>query len=456
MYSIHVTLVITAMVLTGATRSLCVKLLYQVGFERPEIITFFYLLGQFLSITVFFVSRLWEAFFAASLETYPAGNHGSLEMKNITNGTESYIEQLEDHVEEAFLEESDTSIAHEKKPSPLFRPKPRTQNYDILYRQPYEEDDETETETISIQEVKQRNRLDGSRHGLTEESEQAISWIHSIPWYLKPLIPALFNLCNAFMRWASLLYTAASIAEMLISGMELVLSVLASRWIRKRKISSFRWAGIGFVTIGLFVVGTSHLLQSHNEKEKDDEEEDGSGGSGLDGSIIGLLLIVGQCVMSVLQDLAEEVFIQASDFPPTLLLGMEGFFGLIMGSILWALIHPPQLDDLTLVDKYPYMISLTLLFTVTGIFNIMATGVTSSVTRNVWKNLRTLFVWATGLIIYYSVGNGDVGETWLVPESFIALFGFMIILSGVQIYYWTNIPAFFSSLGFISYGRVMS
>ena len=426
------------MVVTGTARSVCVKSFIQIGFDSPEIITFLFLLGQFLSIIVYFFSQFCDKFKIISLKDKNVEECHPISDKNAVQS----------------LEEGDTtspadtnSKKHTMKVGSLNEmiPQKAIQNeIEIpkgnVFDEEMEKSEHDTNSSIQILHTENSSHI-GSTHGLTEESEQAISWIHSIPWYLKPLIPALFNLCNAFMRWASLLYTAASIAEMLISGMELVLSVLASRWIRKRKISSFRWAGIGFVTIGLFVVGTSHLLQSHNEKEKDDEEDDGSGGSGLDGSIIGLLLIVGQCVMSVLQDLAEEVFIQASDFPPTLLLGMEGFFGLIMGSILWALIHPPQLDDLTLVDKYPYMISLTLLFTVTGIFNIMATGVTSSVTRNVWKNLRTLFVWATGLIIYYSVGNGDVGETWLVPESFIALFGFMIILSGVHVYYVVKLPS---------------
>jgi drug/metabolite transporter (DMT)-like permease len=453
MYSIHVALVITAMVLTGATRSVCVKLFYQLGFERPEVVTFLYLLGQFLSIVVYLVSRVLGALFVGSLDSSLKGNNGSVEMENITTETESSSEHFKDHAEEASLEENHSPVvAYKKIRSPLFRAENRLQVYDVLPHRASDDSgmQEKESPLDGEQTQQQKDRLSGSRHGLTEESDQAISWVHSIPWYLKPLIPALFNLCNAFMRWASLLYTAASIAEMLISGMELVLSVLATRCIRKRKISPFRWAGIGVVTVGLLVVGTSHLLHSHNK------EEDGTGNdSAVDGSIIGLLLIVGQCIMSVMQDTAEEVFIQASDFPPTLLLGMEGFFGIIIGSILWALIQPPpQLDDLTV--GYPYMISLTLLFTVTGIFNIMATGVTSSVTRNVWKNLRTLLVWAAGLIIYYSVGNVDVGEAWVVPDSFIALLGFMIILSGVHVYYMTKRPASLYLFGFVSYGRVLS
>ena len=58
------------------------------------------------------------------------------------------------------------------------------------------------------------------------------------------------------------------------------------------------------------------------------------------------------------------------------------------------------------------------MFAMTGVFNILATDVTSSMTRNVWKNFRTIFVWVLVLLIYYSSGNEDLGEEWIVPDSF--------------------------------------
>ena len=63
-------------------------------------------------------------------------------------------------------------------------------------------------------------------HGLPSESKTK-NCISRIPWF-KPVLPAFFDLLNSCMRWTSLLFVAASIAEMLISGMELVLSVVAS------------------------------------------------------------------------------------------------------------------------------------------------------------------------------------------------------------------------------------
>ena len=152
------------------------------------------------------------------------------------------------------------------------------------------------------------------------------------------------------------------------------------------------------------------------------------------------MLIVGQCVTAVGQDMAEELFLQESDFPATLLLGMEGVFGLIFGIPLY-LRYSPEAPMETLANlqesewKMMYVGILTLVFTVTGIFNIMTTGVTSSMTRNMWKNCRTLLVWVVGLVIFYSLGDDSLGEEWVFPDSFFILGGFLVMLSGIYVYY---------------------
>lgn len=82
-----------------------------------------------------------------------------------------------------------------------------------------------------------------------------------------------------------------------------------------------------------------------------------------------------------------------------------------------------------------YATGLVLLFTITGIFNIKATEVTSSMTRNVWKNLRTVLVWIVALMIFYVGGNSELGEEWLIPESFFILIGFLVMVAGILLYY---------------------
>ena len=83
-----------------------------------------------------------------------------------------------------------------------------------------------------------------------------------------------------------------------------------------------------------------------------------------------------------------------------------------------------------------WLLGLPFLFLVTGIFNIKATEVTSAMTRNVWKNLRTVLVWIIALCIFYLGNDSDYGEAWHVPESWYILLGFSVMTSGIVVYYW--------------------
>ena len=39
------------------------------------------------------------------------------------------------------------------------------------------------------------------------------------------------------------------------------------------------------------------------------------------------------------------------------------------------------------------------------------------------------------IIVFYVSGNDDVGEAWIVPDSFYVLFGFFVMTSGIILYY---------------------
>jgi len=278
----------------------------------------------------------------------------------------------------------------------------------------------------------------GSKTGLTRESELAVVWVHRIPWYLRPVIPAFFNLVNSALRWASLVLVAASTAEMLMSGLELLMSVFASRIIRKRLVSNTRWIGVSILAVGLILVGFANVLQEREKEEKAD-------GENFRQLMIGNLLIFAQCIFSATQDITEEIFLQETDMPATLLLGMEGLFGFIFGVPLYfcfaSSFGESPFDTWAVLSSSPLkagsaVVCLLLLVLITGIFNIIATEVTSSMSRNVWKNFRTILVWVFGLLIFYVGENDDrFGEEWIEPSSFYVLGGFFVMITGVYIYY---------------------
>ena len=158
-------------------------------------------------------------------------------------------------------------------------------------------------------------------------------------------------------------------------------------------ISSLRWSGVAIVTIGIILVGLINYLTAEKSAPRDDNTP-----SSASDQIIGIILIIGQSIMSVFQDISEELFMQEGEFPATLLLGMEGLFGLIFGVILYfplaSLFGENQSETVEQLKEAKitgFAVGFTLLVTVTGIFNIMATAMTSSMTRNVWKSKFDLF-----------------------------------------------------------------
>jgi hypothetical protein len=124
---------------------------------------------------------------------------------------------------------------------------------------------------------------------------------------------------------------------------------------------------------------------------------------------------------------------------------MEGLYGFVIGLAIYATIGDKfgieDIDDTmsTLSNNASlrwWLLGLPLLFLLTGIFNIKATEVTSAMTRNVWKNLRTVLVWSIALFIFYVGNDSNYGEAWHNPQSFYILLGFSVMTFGIVVYYW--------------------
>ncbi len=372
------------MIITGSARSVLVKLAYQSGFRAPLTVTLLYLAGQFLSLVVYVVQK----------RVIKILKHGY------------------------------TILVLAEDPIP---------------NQPLQTQKEIELRPKMISTNRDQPIPKGSSHGLTVQSHERIQWIHHIPWYAKPGLPALFNLLNAALRWVSLLHIDASVAEMLISGLELTLSVVAAKVFRCRRIGKTRWIGVVLVALGICIIERTNNTKTRSNLDRESTKYKESD------VVLGVILIILQSILSVLQDIAEEVFMQAADFPPTMMLGMEGMYGFIVGLVLYFSIGSMLLVEDTnataqllrenVTMRY-WIFCLPPMFLLTGIFNIKATEVTSAMTRNVWKNIRTALVWIISLCIFYFGGNSEFGEAWLVPESYFILLGMMVMSTGITIYYW--------------------
>jgi hypothetical protein len=490
MYSLQTSLILLGMIVMGTARSVGVKALYQMGvFQHPLWITVLYLVGQSLSLLLYILLCCCERcnqknntkaeYVAVQLQedglplstTLASSIVNNVVKEDVTVATATMDESLEVEEQQETEEQHDRTMRRSSSSEVSTTMTPLELEMDwkdlptnALMNETTNNSHDTDADTsISPRPSLQRQ---GSQTGLTLDSHQAVAWVHSIPWQYQPVIPGLFNLLNALAKWAAFQYQAASIVEMLMAGLELVLSTIVARWVRKRQISVHRWTGVIIVAWGLLVVeiasrsssnnnigNTTTTTNNNNTNEQEDNEEEMEVDSIQQSSqhrdyVVGSLLILAQCVTAVMQDMAEELFLQESNFPPMLLLGMEGLVGLLVGLpiyVLWTLVAtsnhhlqflqqqqqspPPSLFQIV------YLIALTFIFTATGVFNIWTTSVTSSMTRNMWKNCRTLLVWMVGLILYHAAGNHDLGEAWTMPHSFMVLMGFAVMLGGIYVYY---------------------
>ena len=427
MYPLNVVLTLLGMILFGSGRIVAIKLYFQMEEDEsrtvtPLFVTLLYLVGQTLSLLVYFIQTRSKT--CISQDDIDIDNdiidYNTIEMAARELDGEKGATMIMD--EEEILDDQDGRRITDDE---LVQEEEEEEGGGGHIRHNGDHRIVTKNDGESIPNlVPQQKRMirRGSKTGLTSESNGTIAWIHHIPWYLKPLIPGFFNLCNSALRWGCLVYVAASTAEILISGIELILSSFAARIIRKRIISTKRWFGISIVTLGIILVGFAKVIEN-KENESDGQK-----------FFIGNILILGQCFFSVLQDLSEEIFMQEANFPATLLLGMEGLFGLIFGIPIYLLFFPPEQISSTPFN-IGYEIMLVLLVAITGILNIRTTEVTSSMTRNVWKQFRIILVWIFGLLLYYVGQNDRLGEAWVIPGSFFVLGGFSVILSGVYFYY---------------------
>jgi drug/metabolite transporter (DMT)-like permease len=133
-------------------------------------------------------------------------------------------------------------------------------------------------------------------------------------------------------------------AEMMISGLELSLGAVAARAFRGRRIAPTRWAGVTIVVIGVMIVERANRGRHRGTDDDDDDEatEDRGDdavrlhGESASDAMIGIILIILQSMLSVLQDIGEEIFMQAADFPATKMLGMEGSYGFCVGLIAYG------------------------------------------------------------------------------------------------------------------------
>ncbi|EFO26183.1 hypothetical protein LOAG_02297 [Loa loa] len=267
---------------------------------------------------------------------------------------------------------------------------------------------------------------EGSGNGIPSHiSEQ--SFLKFNPWVFA--VPAFCDVLATSIMYIGLNLTQASSFQML-RGAVIIFTGLFSVAFLGSYLQGFRWLGMGFITLGLIIVGVSDIIFDENSKRD------------VNGIITGDLLIIIAQIIVAIQMIVEQKIVTEFDAPPLLVVGLEGLFGL---AILTFLLFPMyyikvpfifstnpyhRLEDI--FDAFREMksnpwIGCALLLTMISIafFNFTGISVTkqlSATTRMVLDSVRILLIWLVSIPLF--------GEHFIPLQ----LLGFALLILGMLVY----------------------
>ena len=282
-------------------------------------------------------------------------------------------------------------------------------------------------------------------------------------------IPALCDMVASFLMGVGLLWIPGSVWQMLRGSIIIFTAILKVTY-RKKRLLPAEILGICIVVVGIAVVGFSSFL-TPGEVEDANGAANASSSSLLlsDSSVssvsqasqaaegmpkalkisLGILLVVLAQALQATQTIVEEKLLHDVDAPATLIVGMEGLYGLLLCSCISMPIayflpgeegqglHEDTLDSFAMIGYSQVLLWVCVLYVlvilVFNLFGMMITQVTDAMVRNIMEPIRTLLVWVTMVFICYVCTHKRMGERvnyW----SLLQLAGFVTLSIGVLIY----------------------
>ncbi|ENN71855.1 hypothetical protein YQE_11472, partial [Dendroctonus ponderosae] len=256
-------------------------------------------------------------------------------------------------------------------------------------------------------------------------------------------IPAICDMTATSIMYIGLNLTFASSFQM-FRGSVIVFVGLLSVAFLNRNLERREWSGIGFVIIGLAVVGVADFVSQNGEQQHNKNDV-----------ITGDMLIVIAQIIQAVQMVVEEKFVRGENIPSLQAVGWEGLFGFVTLALLqipFYFIHavPPltQRSGDRLEDAIDALVqmgnSIPLFFAILGtiisiaFFNFAGISVTkemSATTRMVLDSVRTIVIWVFSLAFF--------GQAF----HWLQLFGFVLLITGMCLY---NGITFTSTYGYLN------
>eukprot|EP00727_Mastigamoeba_balamuthi_P013151 m51a1_g8459 hypothetical protein (434) ;mRNA; r:423906-425546 len=275
-------------------------------------------------------------------------------------------------------------------------------------------------------------------------------------------IPACLDLLSTSIASIGLLYTSASVWQML-RGSVIVFSCIAWSVMLKKRTPGYRWVAVVVSILGLVLVGLSSVLTTASTSSSPADSASGSSSGSNSGgasssaqtgwkTVVGIVLVLVAMVIQAVGMVIEEVLLRKKSYPPLQLVGMEGLIGTLLmmfvvlpvvyfipGSNPSSMAHGSYdnaIDAFIMMGHSGPLLAFILVYMFSDIFyNVFGINVTkhlSAVHRTIIDACRSIFVWAWQLMTFYCISE-RYGERW-TRYSGLQVAGFVLLSVGTVIY----------------------
>lgn len=251
------------------------------------------------------------------------------------------------------------------------------------------------------------------------------------------ILPATCDTMASGLSCVGMMLVPAPVFMMMKSSVVIFVAAL-SVFLLGKKLFAYHFLGLACTVAGLTTVGYASILDS-------EQQAAASGGSAWTTGLGVGLIIISQ-LAGALQNVFEEHLLQGKRISAKKVVGMEGFWGLIIqGALLVVFSYLPGSDNghieylpdtIEMFKNSQAICMLMFLYVVgVGLCNICSLQVTkriSAVTRCLVGSSATMVVWVISLGLFYS-GHEAYGTPW-TPHSWIQLIGFFMLFLGTVLY----------------------
>ena len=243
----------------------------------------------------------------------------------------------------------------------------------------------------------------------------------------------------------ALLNMPSSIFQMLRGGIIVITCIYMILFLKKYP-KNYQWLGVGFVFVGIFLVGLSSMLYKDNGKKS--------------ANPFGIIMLLVSLLFQGFQFVFQEKILSKYKCHPMQLVAWEGTWGFLAFLIILPIFEFIPLSagfkDLgspspNIKDKYyleqtifafkqmfntlpVFFFCFFQTFSICGFnfFGIMLTKLSSSATRSVMDSTRTIIVWLFFMLV--PVPRDNPKDRYLESFIWLQLVGFIILVFGQLVY----------------------